>query len=290
MTRPPVVHGSVRAVRTFRLLRGGALAPISSRTAWTAGTNTADCDRQVSGTTGEHLAPAPGCTCGIWAFGSLQALRESDLGEQGTVVGVISCHGQVVPATLGLRAQHATVDALWLAPEVDDGLRREVAGRYPGAALYRSLPAMMSEHPPTMLRSYRLPPPPRPLALHLQLLATLGWWLAALTWLVLTTPGERPEDLPVGVLDLFALAAPIAIAVATVFAMNVPRRWPWGLAALALQTSLALAGHALLDEWRAFELLGVIAGAAGTLHVALSFRAHRLRLGRRVPRSRRRSR
>lgn len=122
----PIVHGSVRAVRTFRLMPAGALAPITRPEPWTAGTNTAICHGRHRGVASAHAAPAPGCRCGLWGYGNLQALRESALREQGRVVAVISCHGTVVPGTLGVRAQHASIDAVWLSPDVSDDTRRLV--------------------------------------------------------------------------------------------------------------------------------------------------------------------
>ncbi len=269
----PVVNGSVRAVRTFRLLRSGALAPVGPRAAWGPGTTTALCDREA------HLAPAPGCTCGLWAYGSLQALRESDLAEQRQVVVVVRCHGQVVPARLGLRAQHAALEAMWLADDVDRELAGRVVARYPETATYRSLPAMLAEHPLTALPSYRLPRPARPLLLHLQLGVTVAWYVAMLVWLVLTPPGPRSEDLPVSWLDAAAIVVPLAVAGVATWVALTPSRWPWGLVAVGVQTASAVLAHLLLEPWVAFEHLGVVAGAAGCLHVAAAHRARRLRLG-----------
>lgn len=151
----PLARGSVRAVRTFRLKPDGALAPITRPQPWVERRNTAACHHRRRGAASRlepaHPAPAAGCRCGLWGYGNLQALRESALREQRRVVAVISCHGTVVPGTLGVRAQHASIDAVWLSPDVADATRRLVATRYPSAALYRALPALLAEHPPTVL-------------------------------------------------------------------------------------------------------------------------------------------
>jgi hypothetical protein len=43
-----VVHGSLRAARTFRLMPESALAPITPQPPWSAGANTATCYRLPS--------------------------------------------------------------------------------------------------------------------------------------------------------------------------------------------------------------------------------------------------
>lgn len=268
------VQGSVRALRTFRLRPGGDLVPISDQPSWTAGVNTAVCR---SG----HPAPAVGCACGLWAYGNLQALRESDLGEQEQVVAVVRCHGVIVPATLGLRAEHAAIEALWLAPTVPSATRDRIAVGYPQAALYRSLPAMVGEHPPSTLASYRLPRTPRRLWVHLQLVLTLLWWVTALVLLVLALPVDRPVDAPLSWLDPLVLLTPVLVAVATLLAARAPGQALRRLVGLAVQTALGVAGVLLLDPWQSFEQLSMIAGAGGTLHVLTECRAWRLRLGRR---------
>lgn len=283
-TAEPVVHGSVRALRTFRLLDDGVLAPLTAGASWAPGVTTATCDR---GAPAGHRPPEPGCTCGLWAYGDLQSLRESDLREQDDVVAVVSCHGRVVPAERGLRAEHAVVDAVWLSPRVDRDVGARLAARYPRTAVYRSVAAMLAEHPLTVLPGYRLPGVPWRPAVHLQLAVTVVWWLAVLVWLVATLPGPRPSDRPLGVLDPVVLLTPVLVAAGTALLLSAPRRWPWGLAALALQTALALVSAAVLDEWLASEHLSMVAGAGGTLHVLVAYRVWRLRLGR--PSRRRRS-
>ena len=283
----PVVHGSVRALRTFRLLPEGVLAPVTGRAAWGSGVNTATCERRLGD---HHRAPERGCSCGLWAFGDLQALRESDLREQDEVVAVIRCHGRVIPATLGLRAEHAALEAVWLAPSVPGPVRARLGAAYPQAAVYRSIPAMLAEHPLSSLPSYRLPTVPRSLPVHLQLAATVLWWWAVIGWLLVLLPAQRPAGAPPSLLEPVALGTPLLIAALTAGLMTRPSRWPWGLVALAVQSALALASVLVLDRWVAFEQISVLAGAAGTLHVLIAFRAWRLRLGRpgRIGRPRRR--
>jgi len=85
------------------------------------------------------------------------------------VLAAVSCWGAVVAGTQGLRAEHARIDALWLARQVPPAVRHRVASRYPSARIYGDRAAMLAEHPPTQLPCYA-PAPPR----H------LGRWAAAL--------------------------------------------------------------------------------------------------------------
>ena len=72
---------------------------------------------------------------------------------------VVSCWGDVVAGTQGVRAEHARIDAMWLHPTAPGWLRQRVAGRYPSARIYADPDAMLAEHPLTALACYE---PPRP--------------------------------------------------------------------------------------------------------------------------------
>jgi hypothetical protein len=145
--------GEIRALRTFRLPRdgSGALLPVAHATvAWTDGPNTARCDR------GGHAPAAPGCSCGFYAYGSRRAARQHD--EARRVLAVVACWGRVVPGTLGLRAQHARIEAIWVSRRVPLERVLLVQRRYPSVAFYGSRRAMLRQHRLTRLDSYeRLP-------------------------------------------------------------------------------------------------------------------------------------
>ncbi len=278
MTGRAVVHGSVRVVRTFRLLDDGRLAPVTRRPAWTDGVNTARChvlDHRFAAPrpegAGHHEAPAAGCTCGFWGYGNLQALRESGLEQQGMVVAVVSCHGTVIPATLGLRAQHAVIEAVWLGPRVDEERHRRVARLYPHAATYRSLPAMLAEHPLSTLPTYALPSEPTRAAVLAPLAAAIAWWLAVVTVLLLGLLGSavEPTTPPTDVGTSALVNAPVTVAmVTTVAGVLWPRRWQWVAVALTLQTALLVLGTRVLDPWQVHLQL-VAATGAGVLQVAV---------------------
>lgn len=284
-----MVRGSVRVIRTFRLLDDGRLAPVTRRPAWTDDVNTARClvlDHRFAGArpddAGIHQAPAVGCTCGFWGYGNLQALRESGLDQQGMVIAVVSCHGSVIPATLGVRAQHAMIEAIWLGPRVEDGVHATVARRYPHAATYRSLPAMLSEHPLSTLPTYRLPSEPTPAAVLAPLAAAVVWWLAVVAVLVLGLAGTVAPTAPTSDVGTSALVnAPVTVAmVTTVAGVLWPRRWQWVAVALAVQTALLVLGTSVLDPWQSHLQL-VAATGAGVLQVGVRAVLARRQLGRR---------
>lgn len=122
------------------------------RGSWNEGTNTAVCRRRR-----DHKPAAAKCSCGFWAFGDLTFLAASAYGSRRDVVAVVGCHGQLVPGELGFRAEHGTVEALWLSERVPPALRTAVIRNYPGTAHYSSLGAMVAEYPTTRLPSYADP-------------------------------------------------------------------------------------------------------------------------------------
>jgi hypothetical protein len=139
--------GEIRVARTFTLFRDGSLWPSHmKRTAWVDGVNEASCP------TGRHLAPAAGCKCGFWGYGSPASLAEQIDTMQ--VVAVVACWGRVVPGTVGIRAQYARIEGLWLAGIVKYETRERVRDRYPSAVIYRTREALFRQHPLTVLPCY----------------------------------------------------------------------------------------------------------------------------------------
>ncbi|HEX8498735.1 MAG TPA: hypothetical protein VF661_16170 [Actinomycetales bacterium] len=272
-----VVRGSVRVVRTFSLLPDGRLGPVTRRPAWRSGVNTAAChpiDHPLAGPrppgAGEHEAPAPGCYCGFWGYGNLQALRDSGLDHQARVIAVVSCHGTVVPATLGIRAQHARIEAVWLAARVKDAARAQVARAYPETAIYRSLDAMLGEHELSTLPTYDLPATPTRAAVLAPLAAT-AVWLAVVLVRLASVPSLGPA-LPASAADLEAsvlVNAPLTVAmVATTAGVLWPRHWQWVAAALTAQTALLGLSSMILTP-RESQLQLVTAAGAGFLQLAV---------------------
>jgi hypothetical protein len=168
--------GEVVGLRTFRVDESGLLLPLYSSLTWYDGANTATC----APPTGErpradHVVPSPGCECGFYAYGTERAAQRNR--HMRYVQAVVSCWGEVVAGTHGVRSQHARIDALWLHPNVPAWVRHRVAQRYPSARLYADRGLMLEEHPLSLLDCYAEPTrhrlPQRPL-LWAALAASLG--------------------------------------------------------------------------------------------------------------------
>jgi hypothetical protein len=148
--------GEVVGLRTFRVDETGLLLPLYSNQAWYDGTNTASCDPPVGAARPEHPVVAPDCECGFYAYGSEGAAASNR--QLRYVQAVVSCWGRVVAGTQGFRAEHARIDALWLAPNLPKWTRARVLMRYPGACVYDDRAAMLAEHPLSYLPCYEAPP------------------------------------------------------------------------------------------------------------------------------------
>ncbi|MFN2561732.1 MAG: hypothetical protein ABR571_10615 [Jatrophihabitans sp.] len=152
--------GEILGLRTFRIDDSGTLLPLYSDGAWYDGVNTAVCSPPTgSHHRGPHRVPADDCECGFYAYGSVDAAVQNR--QTRYVQAVVSCWGDVVAGTKGVRAAHARVDALWMSPAAPSWLRARVSTRYPSARLYADAGAMLAEHPLTELDCYERPRPRR---------------------------------------------------------------------------------------------------------------------------------
>jgi hypothetical protein len=153
--------GEIVGLRTFRIDDSGMLLPLYSDGAWYDGVNTAVCSPPTgSHHRGPHRVPADDCECGFYAYGSTDAAVQNR--HMRYVRAVVSCWGDVVAGTKGVRAAHARVDALWISPAAPSWLRARVATRYPSARMYADADAMLAEHPLTELTCYERPRARRP--------------------------------------------------------------------------------------------------------------------------------
>lgn len=178
--------GEIRALRTFRIGSGGVLYPLFGTEAWTTATNTAVCAVQATANPeyAQHTAPDPGCGCGFYGFADDSGAAEYPQAQH--VLAVIACWGSVVAGTLGVRAQHARVEALWMSPTVPQELRSAVADHYPATSMYDIKAAMLSDHPPTLLDCYEIATPRRRWvrrrALQVVLFTALAVGLPPVSW------------------------------------------------------------------------------------------------------------
>lgn len=62
----------------------------------------------------QHQAPCRDCTCGIWAFTTLEGLIDALDGYKPRVIGMVSMWGRIIECVKGFRAQFAYPKELWL--------------------------------------------------------------------------------------------------------------------------------------------------------------------------------
>lgn len=149
--------GEIVGLRTFRIDDSGLLLPLYSNGAWYDGTNTAVCSPPTGHhERGPHRVPDDDCECGFYAYGTVEAAAHNR--HTRYVQAVVSCWGDVIAGTKGIRAEHARIDALWISPASPLWLRKRVATRYPSARMYSDCTAMVGEHPLSELSCYERGP------------------------------------------------------------------------------------------------------------------------------------
>jgi hypothetical protein len=218
--------GEIVGLRTFRVDESGLLLPLYAQRPWYDGANTATC----APPTGEHertdhAVADPGCECGFYAYGTEDAASRNR--HMRYVQAVVSCWGNVVAGTQGVRAQHARIDAVWFAPGLSVAVRQRVAATYPSARLYRDRDAMLAEHPLSRLPCYA--PAPRP--------STAPRAAAVAAGLSLIGIGLLPGSLLTGVV-LVAWAAVVAAVAACVLWLLLGHRGTGHVAAAVVAASV----------------------------------------------------
>jgi hypothetical protein len=238
--------GDVRALRTFRVARGGGLHPLFHGGMWDDGTNTARCLNPSAEPDG-HGAPDPDCTCGFYAYGNADAAAEQVRARH--VLAVVACWGRLIAGTRGVRAQHCRIEAVWLSAAVPEELVAQVRERYPSAVVYRDRAAMLAEHPPTALECYEPAP-----AID-RLTAAPVRWVAAAGAVVGTAPAHWLEAVPG--------ARPVWVVLLTVLVLGALLLGQGRSGDLALQRRRLLCLAVVL--W----MVAPLAGAAGLLLLRL---------------------
>jgi len=166
----PLVLGSIRGLRKFRMTQDGELTGLFFRQAWGPGENIA-----------YHHPPAPtwgypyfgyysgeakslpavkppddpkyhrgkefsDCKCGFYAF--YHSGTEGDTRYIHEVTGIIEGYGEVVIGTRGFRSQKAKIVAACITIKGMDAERVELfPNMYPGVAIFGTVEEMNSEYP-----------------------------------------------------------------------------------------------------------------------------------------------
>jgi hypothetical protein len=257
-TAEPLV-GEVRLVRSFRLSDDGALLPLAAPGApWTDAVNEARCALGR-----DHDVPAPGCSCGYYAFHD-PAFLDGDA----AVHAVVACWGRLSVGSHGVRAQYARIEAAALAPDVPDEAQAAMRARYPSVDRYADLEQLLERVPPTRLPGVRLRASWR--RAPQRLIATLRWLttLGVLALPPLTWAGD-PVRHQVGALRV-ALWAGAALVLAAAAVVRRSARDSW-LRVCGIRASVlaALVGWPfLLGDFGVLRLLPWLVGLLWALRRA----------------------
>ncbi len=148
MSDTPLFADSLFGLRFWKVIPdegGEALAGPHQRTPWPPGGRWlhAQCPKG-------HVAPAPGCDCGVHAWHPRPWSARDVLATRGTVAGIVEAQGAIEVHEEGLRAARARPCALFMTPGSNQALIRRLADRY-GASLVevrgpRALLAYCREH------------------------------------------------------------------------------------------------------------------------------------------------
>jgi hypothetical protein len=109
--------GRVAGVRTWRLAptlwakMGGWLWSITLSDCWRRMDSDPAFEWKEAKCDFGHSPPGEGCTCGIYAYHEPSGLGRMPMPESAS--GVIIADGEIIPATLGFRAQYAKVAAIF---------------------------------------------------------------------------------------------------------------------------------------------------------------------------------
>ena len=111
--------------------------------------------------TPEHVAPASGCTCGLYAW----YLPGSATVALGPASAVVAASGRCILGDRGFRAAAARIEAVALPghllcrPWAAARVRRMLTTRYPDTTVYASARRMIKDHPPHDVSGLGISPP-----------------------------------------------------------------------------------------------------------------------------------
>jgi hypothetical protein len=154
---PALVAGELRGYRQFDLRSGGLYPRVHAQSGpWHGRLERARCVVAP-----EHECPAPGCTCGLYAW----YLPGSATVTLGPASAVVAASGRCILADRGFRAAAARIEAVALPGHVSWNpwavarARRMLATRYPSTTVYATTRRMIRDHPPQDLSGLGIIPP-----------------------------------------------------------------------------------------------------------------------------------
>lgn len=152
-----LVVGELRGYRQFDLRLDGLYPRVHAQVGpWQGRLERARCVVAPA-----HEAPAPGCTCGLYAW----YLPGSATVALGPASAVVAASGRCILGDRGFRAAAARIEAVALPahvlwnPWTGARTRRMLATRYPGTTVYATARRMIRDHPPHDLSGLGITPP-----------------------------------------------------------------------------------------------------------------------------------
>jgi hypothetical protein len=145
-TEATMVPGTLRGYRVWRLTPHGLGSVSFTSYVWKK-SERAQCAH--GSTPIGHRAPVSGCTCGLYAKHTLEAV-EDEFGSSSFMYGSIKAHGRIILGDHGFRAEYAEIEALlwhglpirYIDPDVG------LAGALNSVPFYTTRKKFLKDYPP----------------------------------------------------------------------------------------------------------------------------------------------
>jgi hypothetical protein len=125
--KPEAVYGVLYGWRAFKVegtpQEFSIDGPIKAQRGWGNKVREAEClneqyNKKLASKMGTHgSAPDPGCSCGFYAYASLEHLRNNLDSYSANSVAVVSAWGKVILHEYGFRSQYMKIERLFLSVE-----------------------------------------------------------------------------------------------------------------------------------------------------------------------------
>ncbi len=133
--------GDAYALRTFKA-EDGRLVSVTQRGGhWEDGVCIATCLKNP-----DHVAPVRNCTCGVYAFWTVEELLDQYLECARSMVAVVRLDGLTIEGDNGVKANAAQIVAWWCAEDAAE-LATACAASAPGTRRYFDRDVMLGLYP-----------------------------------------------------------------------------------------------------------------------------------------------
>jgi hypothetical protein len=107
--------GDAYALRTFAVKDGRLTSIVQGGGHWEDGRCIATCRKDP-----DHVAPVEDCTCGVYAFWTVEELLNQYLDFARHMVAVVRLDGECIEGDNGVKANAAQIVAWWCAEDADE--------------------------------------------------------------------------------------------------------------------------------------------------------------------------